>query len=48
MFVTISGTLLLLNVQNEVAEWLVDAVLTVLMLGQLRLLYVSRRRRPAV
>jgi hypothetical protein len=48
MFVTISGTLLLLNMQNEVAKWLVDAVLTVLVLGQLRLLFMSRRqRRPA-
>jgi uncharacterized membrane protein SirB2 len=48
MFVTVSGTLLLLNVQNEVAKWLVDAVLTVLVLGQLCLLFMSRRqRRPA-
>ncbi len=47
MVLAINGTLLLLNVQDEVARWLVSGVLTVLVIAQLGLMLISRRQHES-
>jgi hypothetical protein len=47
MFLALNGTLLLLNVQDEVARWLASGVLTALVIAQLGLMLVSRRQRES-
>ena len=47
MVATVNGTLLLLSVHNEAVSLLASAVLTALILWQLRLMLVARRQRQS-
>ena len=47
MVLAINGTLLFLNVQDEVARWLASGALTALVIAQLGLLLMSRRQRES-
>jgi hypothetical protein len=47
MVVTVNGTLLLLSGHNEVVSLLASAVLTALILWQLRLLLAARKQRQS-
>lgn len=47
MVLAINGTLLLLSVQDEVARWLASGALTALVIAQLGLILMSRRRRES-